>query len=117
MSTNTNFEEAIEQNTVELDNGKTIQLCAVSMLHPTMQEACGDFEDIGGAELYGILRSLDVSRVLLSETEPICVALEFSDEEPPLYYLIRWHEWSEVLNYYCKNVVEEIQLDWRKYGF
>tara|TARA_Y100000034_G_C6643909_1_gene281588 strand:+ start:43 stop:429 length:387 start_codon:yes stop_codon:yes gene_type:complete len=128
MSTDTRFdpfnmaEEIIEQNVVELDNYKKIQLCVVPCLHPTMLEACGEFDDISGPEVYGILRSLDVFRVLLTETEPIRIAVEFQlnrdgYEEQPLYYLIPWSEWSEFLNYYCKNMMEEVVLDWRIYGF
>jgi len=115
-------EEDADTTWLELDNKKVL-LCVVPMLHPTMLDACGDFEeDITSAEIYGILRSQDILRILLVETEPLCIAIEFhlsnfGYEEPPLYYSMTSDAWSNFVGFYCKNVTEDVQLDWRKFGF
>lgn len=117
MSTNTNY--TLEANTVLFMNEKEIKLAAVSMLHPTMQEACGEFEEIDRWGLFNLMRQLDVSRILLTEMEPICIAVEFSCEDPPLYYAIPWSDWSYILHDLCIDVKESVEdkFDWRLEGF
>ena len=115
MSTDTNI--------VRIDN-KFIRLCAVDMNHPTMLDGCGEFDHIRDSELYGVLRSGDIKRVLtlVLGLDDVLVAVEYNPngfgyEEPPAYYRISWNLWSNFIEYYCNEFHEHDKLDWRVFGF